>query len=307
MKPCLKWAGGKTQILDAVLDRFPATMRDYYEPFLGGGSVLLGFLARGRAPTGNIYASDINPHLIALYRNIQSRPADLIVEFKRLIADSAAAAAAASSQPANRNPATYEDALTSPESYYYWIRARFNGLSPQEYPLTVSSAMFLFLNKTCFRGLYREGPHGFNVPYGHYSNPFADDIEAHIHAISALVQRVSFRCCSWSDALATVCPGDFVYLDPPYVPVAEGSFVSYTAAGFSEENHMNLFSTCHSLVERGARILMSNSDTSLVAAQFPAANYTTEKIVCRRAINSKRPGTQAMEVLIGGGGGSGDQ
>jgi DNA adenine methylase len=302
MKPCLKWVGGKTQILDAVLNRFPERMNDYYEPFLGGGSVLLGFLSQRRDRcAGTVYASDINPHLIALYRNIQSRHTSLIVELRRLITDYKSASAAAGTATVTRTPATYEEALTSPESYYYWIRSRFNGLVAQEYPLTVSSAMFLFLNRTCFRGLYREGPRGFNVPYGNYASPFSDDIEEHIESIHRLIQGVVFRCCSWVDALRTAGRGDFVYLDPPYVPVAHDSFVSYTADGFGEESHMKLFTTCHSLVEKGVAILMSNSDTSLVAAQFPAPRYELEKIVCRRAINSKKPGAQANEVLVRGG------
>ena len=133
-KPFLKWVGGKTQILDEVLTRFPRTMRDYHEPFVGGGSVLLALLNKRTAGTvvvsGTVYASDLNPTLIGLYRNVQGRVEELIVEVRRLVAETPGTAA----DEVNRSPASLEEALTSPESYYYWSRARFNAIADSTVP-----------------------------------------------------------------------------------------------------------------------------------------------------------------------------
>ena len=170
-KPFLKWAGGKTQIIAEVMARFPPTMNNYHEPFLGGGSVLLALLsciANGTITvTGKIYASDINTTLIGLYQNIQANPHALIAEVRKLMEEAAVAAETQKTNAAaevNRKASTLEEAQTSPESYYFWVRSRFNMLSKEDRGTIPASAMFLFMNKTCFRGLYREGPHGFNVP-----------------------------------------------------------------------------------------------------------------------------------------------
>jgi DNA adenine methylase len=296
-KPVLKWVGGKTQILDSVLELFPRAMKDYYEPFVGGGSVLLGLLGLVRTGvirlTGKIYASDINPHLISLYTCIQREPDALIAAVKALTDNFARCPV--SGGAVNRKASTHEEALTSRESYYYWIRARFNagsGVSPVE-----RAAMLLFLNKTCFRGVYREGPRGFNVPYGNYKNPTVLD-EAHIRAVSDLFRCVEFRACAFPDALAGVTAGDFVYLDPPYAPESSTSFVSYTADGFGEANHRLLFRMCHETHAKGVKLLMSNADVPFVKEAFTEPAFHTKIISCRRAIHSKRPDAVTNEVLI---------
>jgi DNA adenine methylase len=198
----------------------------------------------------------------------------------------------------NRKPTTIEEARTSAESYYYWIRARFNssGMDKTSIP---ASAMFLFLNKTCFRALWREGPRGFNVPCGHYKNPSILD-EAHILAVSTLIKDVVFVCQPFAASLAPVVEGDFVYLDPPYAPENATSFVGYTTEGFDLEMHKTLFTLVKQMKSRKVRILMSNADVSLVKDSFPAGDYQTKIISCRRAIHSKEPGTQTNEVLITG-------
>ena len=132
VKPFIKWVGGKTQIINEVIDLFPKEMKNYHEPFLGGGSVLLGLLSHqqnGRIKiTGKIYASDLNSNLIGLYKNIQSNPNALIAEVKKLLDEFARC----ESIEVNRNASTLEEALTSQESYYFWIRSKFNALSKQE-------------------------------------------------------------------------------------------------------------------------------------------------------------------------------
>jgi DNA adenine methylase len=292
IKPFLKWVGGKTQILEEVLHEFPTQMKNYHEPFLGGGSVLLGLLtckANGAITvSGNIYASDFNSNLIALYKHIQKSPNELIKEVK-VFTDEFSTCKGTS---VNRKPMTKEEANTSPESYYFWIRSQFN---KNEKQTVQSSAMMLFMNKTCFRGVYREGPNGFNVPFGNYKNPTIVD-EVHIRRVSELIQNVIFTCAPFTESLINVVEGDFVYLDPPYAPEKASSFVSYTADGFTIEMHTMLFEQIHTMNKNGIRFLMSNSDVEMVQNEF--AEYTVKTISCRRAIHSKQPDTKTNEVLI---------
>ena len=294
VKPIMKWVGGKTQILSEILQRFPRTCRNYYEPFLGGGSVLLGVLGAIRSGElqvhGTLYASDINPSIIGLYQTIQRDPDALLAELRILMAEFSQC----NGTHVNRAPTTHEEAMTSRESYYYWTRSLFNQLSTQDKQGSRGAALFLFLNKTCFRGVYREGPRGFNVPYGHNKNPGIAD-ETHVRTVSEWIQPVVFRVASFADVLPAAQSDDMVYLDPPYVPENATSFVAYTAGGFT--HHQALFDHCHALTARGVSWLMSNADVPLVRAAFPPP-YSTSVLVCRRAIHSKRPDSTANEVLI---------
>lgn len=294
VKPFMKWVGGKTQILDEVLEQFPKTMKHYHEPFLGGGSVLLALLTHKHNGTlkitGNVYASDLNSNLIGLYKNIQSNPEGLIAEVKKLSDEFETCTGTL----VNRKASTLEEALTSPESYYFWIRSKFNALSKEQRTTLSGSAMLLFMNKTCFRGVYREGPKGFNVPFGNYKNPSILD-EKHIRLVSELIKDVIFTHCSFTESLAKVGPDDFVYLDPPYAPENTTSFVSYTSDGFGLETHETLFKLCS---EMKAKMLMSNADVELVRHAFPSPKFITKIISCRRAINSKEPDARTNEVLI---------
>lgn len=284
MKPFLKWVGGKTQIIKDVMALFPREMNNYHEPFLGGGSVLLAVLSDPNIKiNGTVYASDLNSKLIGLYKNIQTNPEEFIDQVK-ILSDYFYSL---TGKDVNRTPATLADA-TSRESYYYWIRSVFNNTENQN---TIEcSAMFLFMNKTCFRGVYREGPRGFNVPYGHYKKPIILEAD-HIRSISNLIKNVVFTCQGFENL--DVKKGDFVYLDPPYAPENETSFVGYTAAGFSLENHQTLFKMTREL----PNFLMSNADVALVRNAFPEP-FKTKTVSCRRTINSTNPESRANEVLI---------
>lgn len=287
MKPFLKWVGGKTQIIDTVISTFPDEITNYHEPFVGGGSVLLGLLASDKVITGDINASDLNGNLIGLYKNIQNNVDETIEELRRIIRDSPDMGGT----DVNRKAETYEEALGSPESYYFWIRKKFNDETNQS---AAKSAMFLYLNKTCFRGIYREGPNGFNVPFGNYKRPSIFD-EDHLRAVSELIRDVKFHHEPFNESLTRVTDGSFVYLDPPYAPETTSSFVSYTSDGFNIDQHNLLFDTCRSLP---ARFTMSNADVKLVRDAFPEPQYLTCVISCRRSINSKKPGSKTNEVLI---------
>ena len=261
-KPVLKWVGGKTQSATDVLALVPSTMNNYHEPFIGGASILLSLLERIKEGSivvqGAIYASDVNPTLIMVYRCIQFSPSVFIAEVRKILA----VFESLHGTEVNRKPTTLAEAYTSQQSYYYWIRTQFNAVRTSP-PTLTSAAMFLFLNKTCFRGVYREGPKGFNVPFGHYKT--------------------------------TPTVLDFVYLDPPYAPQTASSFVTYTESGFGLEKHTNLFAWCTSTP---VKFLLSNAQVPLVTSAFPAPTYTTRVITCRRAINSKNPSATASEVLI---------
>lgn len=297
VKPVVKWVGGKSQIIREVMELFPKEMNNYHEPFLGGGSVLLALLCYKKhghiKVSGKIHASDVNANLIGLYKNIQTSPDELIAEVKKLSDEFFTCKGTV----VNRKAKTKKDAMSSRESYYFWIRSKYNALSKDERTTITASSMFLFMNKTCFRGVYREGPNGFNVPYGNYKNPCIID-EDHIRTVSDLIQDVVFMNCSFNESLSVVCCDDFVYLDPPYAPENDTSFVSYTSAGFTMEDHKVLFEICGTMKERNVKMLMSNAEVKLVTDAFPKPTYMIKIISCRRAIHSKEPDSRTNEVLI---------
>jgi DNA adenine methylase len=297
IKPILKWVGGKTQILNEIITLFPTEIHNYHEPFLGGGSVLLGllsFIENGKIKlSGKIYASDINEHLINLYLNIQTKPDELIEEIEKLLKEYKTI----QGKEVNRKASTLEEALTSQESYYFWIRSRFNEMIKKDKQEPIVSAMLLFMNKTCFRGVYREGPKGYNVPFGNYKNPSILDKDA-IYKVSKLIKDVIFTSKSFTNSFKDIKDSDFVYIDPPYVPESHTSFVSYTKEGFTLEHHKDLFNLCHTLNKKGVKLIMSNSNVDFVKENFPSSLYTTHIISCRRAIHSKEPDTRTNEVLI---------
>ena len=296
-KPILKWVGGKTQILDKLIVEFPTKINNYREIFLGGGSVLLTILSYVKNGIikiyGNIYAYDLNEPLIYIYKNIQSNHNELYNEIQNLITEFNSC----ENGEINRIPKNIDEAKIAKENYYYWIRSEYNKLSFADKKTIIGSAMFIFLNKTCFRGVFRVGPKGFNVPYGHYNNPEIINKE-HLDKIHELIQNVIFECCDFNTSLNRVEPNDYVYLDPPYVPEIESSFVGYTENGFNIDNHNNLFKLIHKLTETNKKIMLSNADVSLVRDNFTNEKYNITSILCKRTINSKNPEAKAKEVII---------
>jgi DNA adenine methylase len=303
-KPILKWVGGKTQIIDKIINNIPKEINNYREIFLGGGSVLLSFLSYVKNENikinGDIYAYDINEPLIYMYKNIQQRHNELynylenlILEFNKCTNDEI-----------NRTPENLEEAMKNKENYYYWIRKNYNKLSNDERNDIIGSAMFIFLNKTCFRGMFRMGPNGFNVPYGNYKNPEIIN-KNHLEEIHHLIQNVKFECCDFSISLNMIDENDFIYLDPPYAPEIETSFVGYTKEGFNINQHNNLFDLIHKLSNENKKIMLSNADVKLVRDNFNSNDNENEndkyriiEIVCKRTINSKNPNAKAKEVII---------
>jgi len=294
-KPILKWVGGKTQILDKLMVEFPVEINNYHEIFLGGGSVLFMLLSYVKAGvikiTGTIYAYDLNEPLIYVYKNIQSSYNELYIETQKLIKEYNTCGDVLI---INRRPANFEEATQTKENYYYWIRTQYNNLNLVDKNSLIGSAMFIFLNKTCFRGVFRVGPNGFNVPYGHYKNPEIVNKD-HLYEIHCLIQGVVFECCDFTVSLSNVVDEDFVYLDPPYAPQTTSSFVGYTLNGFNIEKHKHLFKLLHTLKQK---ILLSNADVTLVRENFTNDKYNITTILCKRSIHSKNPGVKTNEVMI---------
>lgn len=297
VKPFLKWVGGKTQILEEILDEFPTSIENYHEIFLGGGSVLLGLLTlqkEGIIGVKKIYAYDYNKTLINVYKNIQKTPKKFLNTIIKIINEYYSL----DGEIINRKPSTKQEALTSQESYYYWIRKKYNDMTEEEKTSLLGSAYFVFLNKTCFRGVYRIGPNGFNVPFGHYNNPGIIN-KSHIKNVSALIQNVEFIHASFEDSLKNISSASFLFLDPPYVKLDKNSFVDYTGDGFNQETHEKLFKMLHELKKQDIKWMMSNSSAEYVLKCFcDKKKYSTKKILCRRAINSKNPESKVNEVII---------
>lgn len=290
-KPFLKWVGGKTQLIDLLIEKMPTEMNNYHEIFLGGGSVLLAILSlckQGKLTIKKkIYAYDLNLVLINVYKNIKNNKDELFSFIEKYITEYDSLTGV----KINRNPETEEEAKTSKESYYYWIRNKYNNIDKN----TVEcSALFMFINKTCFRGMYREGPNGFNVPYGHYKKTPTIITESELNTISDLIKDVEFIHSDFRDSIKSVNEGDFVYFDPPYAPENKTSFVGYVSEGFTLETHKSLFDEIKKM--KGVKFILSNAKVEMVIENF--SDYNFQDVKARRAINSKNPGATTTEVII---------
>jgi len=296
-KPLLKWVGGKTQIIDKIMINFPTEINNYREVCLGGGSVLLSLLSYMKNGdinvNGNVYAYDLNEPLIYVYKNIQTNHNNVYDEIQKIIIEYNSCG----NGEINRASANKEEAMIAKENYYYWIRKEYNKLCINDKKTVIGSAMFIFLNKTCFRGVFRVGPNGFNVPYGHYNNPKIID-KNHLDEIHYLIKDVIFECSDFNTSLNNIEIDDFVYIDPPYAPEKNTSFVGYTENGFNIDNHNNLFKLIHELTDDNKKIMMSNADVSLVRSNFTNEKYNITSILCKRSINSKYPESKTKEVII---------
>jgi DNA adenine methylase len=268
MKPLLKWVGGKTQIIDDVLATFPREIETYHEPFVGGGSVLLAVLSSEDIKVERVRASDNNPHLIAFYKHVQRDPELLHLAIEHVFK-------------------AYDGVGDDKEFFYYEQRTRYRELPTG---CIEKSALLLFLNKTCFRGLYREGPSGFNVPYGHYKTTPKWPTLEELTQLQTMLRPVEFTVCDFSEALSHVnsTRGDFVYADPPYAQETKTSFKEYTRGGFDQDR---LFKELQKVV-----FTMSNANVPCVTEFFK--DYKIYYIKARRAIHSKKPDSTTTEVLI---------
>ena len=291
-KPLLKWVGGKTQLLDIILPLFPKSIENYYEPFVGGGSVLFAVLTlvnEGKIKINNtINAYDSNAKLIEFYTSVQQHPQELY-DTIRVLSDTYNRI---NTLNGNRKPNNEEEAKISRESYYYYSRKIFNN---HETTSINRAALFIFLNKTCFRGVYRESPKsGFNVPFGNYSSTINVVTKEEIMKASNLIKDVIFKTQDFQE-LNTKTKQDFVYFDPPYYPLkSKKSFISYTPTGFNK--HQELFDMLSNLEEKKVKFVMSNAYVQEV--KDATKSFNQKVIDARRAIHCKKPGSTCQELMV---------
>jgi len=242
-----------------------------------------------------VYAYDINAELINLYKKIQNNHCELFEILTRYILEYDSLSHL--DKIVKRKPICIAEAHTSKESYYYWIRNQFNKVVERH--TTESAALFLFLNKTCFRGMYRESIRGFNVPYGHYkTTPTILKIHE-LLKIKNLIKDVVFVHGSFNESFQNFKKGDFIYIDPPYAPQQKNSFVGYNPSGFTLETQTILFQKIIMLKEKNIKFTMSNSYVDIVTNTFRKDDgYQYEYLITKRTINSKNPGEISTEVLI---------
>lgn len=262
--PFLKWAGGKGQLLKQYDEFFPKVpMRYYFEPFVGSGAVF--FHLRGHGLFEHYSLSDVNKELINCYQIVKNEVEELI----KLLA-------------VHKKLHTEQG-----KEYYYQIRAKdresqWKNTSPVE-----RAARMIYLNKTCFNGLWRVNSQGqFNVPMGRYKAP---DIlnEDRLLAASAALQGVELKVSGFEQVLEYAQEGDFVYFDPPYVPLSPtANFTSYSADSFGESDQRHLADIFAKLDKKGCRVMLSNSDTRLVRELYQAFHFGIKEVNARRAISS---------------------
>jgi len=306
--PFIKWVGGKTQLMEQVFNEFPKEISNYYEPFIGGGSVLFNLLnkiEKKEIKVETINISDINKDLIDLYLTIKKKYKKLIVNLKELKENYSSAEIEKPSGEKRKKIEvlpTIKDAIKAgKEHVYYFYRNKFNELKKEDTKkIALKSALFIFLNKTCFRGVYRENSEGiFNVPYGNNKNVSMFD-EDNLKKINELLKKydVNFQVINFNELTKEIIydKNTFVYLDPPYYPEKEDSFTSYTSNDFNKEQHEKLVDFCKIIESKKSKFLLSNSNTSFIKDNLK--KFNCKVIDCKRQINSKNPGATAKEVLI---------
>jgi DNA adenine methylase len=276
VKPFVKWAGGKAQLLDEIRSLYPeglgTTITKYAEPFVGGGAVLFDILSKYLLE--KVYISDINRELIATYTHIRDDVMEL-VEILRMMEREYLASSA-----------------DLRKCYYYERRERFNELKTNENTSVELAALFIFLNRTCFNGLYRvNSKGGFNVPMGSYKNPTICD-ESNLTAVAKRLQGVEIVCGDYRESMKFIDNKTFAYFDPPYRPLTEtASFTAYAKDGFGDDEQVKLAQFIIKLSSKGAVVVASNSDpkNSDERDDFFDELYkslTITRITASRAINS---------------------
>lgn len=269
LQPFLKWAGGKRQLAPKIREYVPLKYGLYFEPFVGAGAVLFDLQPQ------SALINDANKELINCYQIIKQDPEGLIAHARK-----------------HHNT----------KQHFYSQRAldrdpSFNKLSPLE-----RASRIIFLNKTCYNGLFRVNSQGqFNVPFGNYSNPVIVD-EVVIRAVSRYLNEANLEisCGDFEDALSGARRGDFVYLDPPYDPLSDtSSFTGYNLDSFGRDEQRRLKSVCDCLTRRKCKVLLSNSATDFIRELYAdAGRYTIVEVDANRNINSVAAGRGKIRELL---------
>lgn len=267
--PFVKWAGGKRQLLDKISERLPQTYNNYYEPFIGGGAVLFELQPE------NAVINDINASLINAYRIIADNPNEFIERVRELdlnIGDNG-------------------------KEYYYSLREHYNDkLMKEEFDVELA-ALFVFLNKHCFNGLYRVNGKGlFNVPY---NNSKKESIDAEsIFQVSEYLKKVTILQGDFEEACQNAKEGDFVFFDSPYAPLNPTSFESYTKEGFDVESHERLAKLFDALTKKGCYCMLTNHNTEFINKLYSNKGYRMDVVSVKRMINSDASKRTGEEIII---------
>lgn len=269
-KPFLKWVGGKRQLIPQLDSYLPKTFESYFEPFFGGGAMYFHL-----APVTG-YINDINKSLTGAYSDVRDNIEDLLESLKLIELE------------------YFKLDEDGQKEFYYDRRAEYN---KEPFNTIRKSTLLIFLNRTCFNGLYRENRKGeFNVPHGRAKNPTICD-EDNLRNVSKALKYVKILNGSYTEALKTAKAGDFVYLDPPYDPVnPTSSFTSYSIDDFGKDDQRLLKTVFDELTSRGCFVALSNSDTPFMRELYK--DYRQETLLASRSINAKGTGRGKVTELL---------
>ncbi len=269
LSPFVKWAGGKRQLLNELMTRVPLEFNNYLEPFLGGGTLLLNLQPKSAS------VNDINSQLINVYRAIKSNASELIIAVGTL------------------------DLIDTNKEVYYERREAFNQKINKKELDVEAAALFIWLNKHCFNGLYRVNKSGlFNVPYNNKVSG-KSIIPSNLEAMSQYFQEnnIEFYNTDFMDITAKAQVGDFVYFDSPYIPESTtANFTDYTKDGFSYEDHLRLANNFKELDKQGVKLMLSNNNVPLVHELYEG--YYITEVDVKRAINSKATKRKGKEIIV---------
>lgn len=258
VQPFLKWAGGKRQLIPIIKQYIPQRYTQYYEPFVGAGAVLFSL-----QPSKSVI-NDTNSELVNCYQVIRDSPDELLT-------------------------LCLQHEQKNSKEYYYQLRGQDRRPNFQDFSPVERAARIIYLNKTCFNGLFRVNSQGqFNVPYGNYARPAIAD-PAVIKAVSTFLNQRSVTICEgdFADSVLTAQKGNFIYFDPPYQPISDtSSFTGYSMDGFGSHEQERLKQVCDQLSDRGCHVLVSNSNAPLIRELYSDSRYEIVEVQATRAINS---------------------
>ena len=285
-KPFVKWVGGKSQLLDEIREKYPSQIEKYCEPFVGGGAVLFDVL--GKFKPKKVLINDINKELINTYKQIRDNCENLIAQLSEI---------------QNRYKS---QSLEENKAYFYEKRERYNELkvNGDEAENLEKAALFIFLKKPCFNGLYRVNSKGlFNVPFNNAKNPLLCD-EENLRACSKLLQNVEMKVGDYKECGTFIDKKTFVYIDPPYRPLTQtAAFTSYSENGFADKEQIELGNFITEISRKGAVVLASNSDPKNADKNDDFfdklyANFKIERVSASRMINSNAKKRGSINELL---------
>lgn len=272
-KPFLKWVGGKRALMPEIIERMPKKFNNYFEPFVGGGALFFELKKRGMLEGKKSYLFDVNKELINVYNTVKNNPQELIEILREFQSNHS-------------------------HDFYYQTRAMDKESSFSSLSNAMRSARFIYLNKTCFNGLYRVNSKGFyNVPMGSYKNPTICDKNL-IYSASRALQDTEVLHVDFTKVLDFAKKGDFVYFDPPYYPLTPTSnFTSYNQDIFLDDEQKRLFYVFEKLSQKSLHVMLSNSDTKFTKELYK--EYKIDFVEMNRFINSKSAGRgKIKEILV---------